>query len=108
MGATVRNPHVYESYLKAESGRRGKVVGFPTPKEHQLRMVDALAAQIRWRETDGYLRFCHKIIKAPRPRNSKEITTLRLALQSMIDQQLDRLPETSVESRVPSGISSDR
>lgn len=107
MGATVRNPHVYESDLKAEAVRGGsKVVGFSAPKEDQLRMIDSLAAQIRWRETDGYLRFCHKIIKAPRPRNSKEITTLRLALLSIIDQQRRPISETSVEIQPHSGLPS--
>ena len=73
-------PDIYLTDLNIDAAAgKGNVVGLSAPKEHQVRMVDTLAAQIRWRETDGYLRFCHKIIKAPRPRNSREVTTLRLA-----------------------------
>ena len=79
MGATVKNPVIYDSDRQA-----GKVARFPGVKEGQLRMLDALAARVTWREKDGYLRFCHKVIKAPRPRNSREVTTLRLALESLI------------------------
>ncbi len=50
-------------------------------------MLDTLASQVHWREQDGYLRFCHKILRAPRPRNSREVTKLCLALQSLIVQQ---------------------
>ena len=60
------------------------------PKEHQLRMFDTLVSQVHWREQNGYLRFCHKILRAPRPRNSREVTKLPLALQSIIQQQIDR------------------
>ncbi len=91
MGATVRNPQIYASDLRAEpalSGKKlGKIVLFSEPKEHQLRMLDTLAAKIRWKEQDGYLRFCQKMVKSPRPRNSKEVTKLRLAMESIIDQQ---------------------
>ncbi len=91
MGATIRNPHIYQSDLAAEhtlSGKKvQKIVLFSEPKEHQLRMLDALAARIRWKEADGYLRFCHKMLKSPRPRNSKEVTKLRLALESILKQQ---------------------
>jgi hypothetical protein len=69
-------------------------------------MVDSLAAQIRWHETDGYLRFCHKIIKAPRPRNSREVTTLRLALESLMSQQANQNTETSVDFAADSSLSS--
>lgn len=99
MGATVRNPHVYTSDLSYDSAARsGRVVGFSAPKENQLRMVDALAAKIKWRESDGYLRFCHKILKSPRPRNSREVTTLKAALQSIIDQQAPADAQTTVET----------
>ena len=50
-------------------------------------MLDTLASQVDWREQDCYLRFCHKILRAPRPRNSREITKLRLALESLLIQQ---------------------
>ena len=55
-------------------------------------MLDTLASQIHWRVQDGYLRFCYKILLAPRPRNSREVTKLRLALQSMISQQTQDEP----------------
>jgi hypothetical protein len=51
------------------------------------------------KEKDGFLRFCHKIIKASRPRNSREVTTLRLALESILDQQHRPFPEIMVESQ---------
>ena len=109
MGATVRNPHIYLSDLNIEAAAgKGKVVGFSAPKEDQLRMVDSLAAQIRWREADGYLRFCHKVIKAPRPRNSREVTTLRLALESLISQQVNQNTQTSVDFAADSSLSSVR
>ena len=91
LGATVRNPHIYASDLAAEhvlSGKKvRKIVLFSEPKEDQLRMLDALAAKIQWKEQDGYLRFCHKLSRAPRPRSSKEVTKLRLALESILKQQ---------------------
>lgn len=92
MGARVRNPHIYASDLVAESAARGekgprKIIVYPYPSEEQLRMVDALAGQIGWQTPDGYARFCHKLFRAPRPRNGRELTRLRLALQSMIDQE---------------------
>jgi hypothetical protein len=92
MGATVRNPHIYDSDLTKEwtlSGKkeRRKIVLFSEPKEDQLRMVDAIAAQISWHEQDGYTHFCRKFLKSPRPRNSREVTKLRLALESILEQQ---------------------
>lgn len=94
LGATVRNPHLYESDLAAEHALSGKkvrkIVLFSEPKENKLRMLDALAGQIRWNEADGYLRFCNKMLKSPRPRNSKEVTKLRLALESILKQQGQR------------------
>ena len=94
MGAQVKNPFIYDSDRNAERAVSGektrKVLPFRGPKEGQLRMLDALAARIQWRERDGYLRFCHKLIKSPRPRNSKEVTTLRLAMESIIRQQDDK------------------
>ena len=82
MGARVKNPVIYASDRPA-----GNVAPFTKISEEQLRMLDTLAAQVSWREKDGYLRFCHKVIKAPRPRNSREVTTLRLALESMLHHQ---------------------
>jgi hypothetical protein len=70
----------------------GNVAPFTRISEEQLRMLDALAVRISWREKDGYLRFCHKVIKAPRPRNSREVTTLRLALESMVSRELEKEP----------------
>lgn len=78
MGARVRNPHIYGSDLLDEGGR--KIVLFSEPKESQIRMIDTLANQVHWRSPDGYLRLCYKLLKAPRPHNSREITRLRLAL----------------------------
>jgi len=107
MGATVRNPHVYESDLRADLVRSGaQIVGFSAPKESQIRLVDSLAAKVKWHETDGYLRFCHKLLKAPRPRNSREITTLKAALQSLISQQSSQKPQTSVDFPADSGLPS--
>ena len=70
IGATVKNPILYASDRGSE-----KIAPFTRVSEEQLRMVDALAARVQWKEIDGYLRFCHKLLKAPRPRNSKEVTT---------------------------------
>jgi len=91
MGAQVRNPHIYGSDLEAEraaSGTKGprKVVVFSRVREDQLRMLDAEAAKVHWHSLDGYKRFCWKLLKSPRPRNSKEVTKLRLALESLISQ----------------------
>lgn len=83
MGARVKNPVIYDSDRPA-----GKIAPFTRVSEEQLRMIDALAAQIRWREKDGYLPFCYKVIKAWRPRNSREVTTLPLALESLVTQLL--------------------
>jgi len=89
MGARVRNPHIYESDLAAERGSAPakkeprKVLVFSLVKEDQIRMLDTLAAKVRWHTPDGYKRFCWKLLRAPRPRNSTEVTKLRLALESM-------------------------
>ena len=88
LGATVRNPSLTPYDLEEEDRIRiGKVARFPVPTPRQSRALAALAAQYRWREADGYLRFCYKTIKAAAPRNHREVTTLRLALQSLIRQQ---------------------
>ena len=109
MGATVRNPHVYTSDLSYDAAvKSGRIVGFSAPKESQLRMVDALAAKVKWHELDGYLRFCQKIIKAPRPRNAREVTTLKAALQSLLVQQSPADSQTTVETPSDSGLSSVR
>ena len=94
MGAQVENPVIYDSDRPA-----GNVAPFIKTSEEQLRMLDTLAGQVRWREKDGYLRFCYKVIKAPRPRNSREVTTLRLALESLRSQQNQPFPETMVDSQ---------
>jgi len=94
MGARVKNPVVYYSDRPA-----GNIAPFMKISEEQLRMLDTLAAQVAWREKDGYFRFCHKVIKASRPRNSREVTTLRLALESLINQQHRPIPETMVDSQ---------
>lgn len=89
IGAQVRNPHIYDSDLKAEAGdapvkkEPRKVLVFSRVREDQLRMLDAEAAKVRWHTPDGYKRFCWKLLKSPRPRNSREVTKLRLALESM-------------------------
>jgi len=91
MGAQVKNPVIYDSDRPA-----GNVAPFTKTSEEQLRMLDTLASQVRWREKD---RFCYKVIKAPRPRNSREVTTLRLALESLRSQQNQPFPETMVDSQ---------
>jgi len=87
LGAQVRNPQLTEYDLAEENG---KVTRFPVPTAKQITILAALAARIEWREADGYLRFCHKTIKAPAPRNHREVTTLLLALRSLLKQQQDR------------------
>jgi hypothetical protein len=82
MGARVKNPVIY-----ARDRPAGNVAPFTKTSEEQLRMLDTLAGQVRWREKDGLPPFCHTVIKAPRPRNSREVTTLRLALESILRQQ---------------------
>lgn len=89
-GAEVKNPVIYPGDLKAEAARSGytrKVIVYSRVTDEQLQMLDTLAGRITWREKDGYLRFCYKMLKGPRARNSKEVTRLRLALQSIISQQ---------------------
>ena len=51
MGARVKNPIIYASDRPA-----GNVAPFTKTSEEQLRMVDAIAAQVKWKEQDGYLR----------------------------------------------------
>lgn len=79
-GANVRNPTI-------EPRRSSKVVVFGDATEAQLAMIDALAAKIHWHTPDGFARFCRKVIFVPRPVTTKHITRMRLALQSLIDQQ---------------------
>jgi len=88
MGAQGRNPKIYESDLSAERSPSGskeprKIIVYPYPTEDQLRMVDTLANQIHWREQDGYLCVCYKILKSS---PGREVTKLRLALESIICQ----------------------
>jgi hypothetical protein len=78
--------------LQEEGGR--KAVVFSEPKESQLRMLDSLANQVAWRSPDGYLRLCYKLFKASRPRNSREVTRLRLTLESMLAQQREHAMES--------------
>ncbi len=92
MGAQVKNPELYASDLEAErrAGRTKeprKIILWAEPSEEQLRMLNALAAKVNWRSPDGYIRFCYKLLRAPRPRNSKEVTRLRLALESLRKQR---------------------
>lgn len=93
MGAHVKNPHIYPSDLEEERRLSGskeprKVVLFNIVGEGAQRMLDAVAAKIRWRAPDGYKALCLKLIGSPVPRNAREVTKLRLALQSILDQQL--------------------
>lgn len=88
-GANVRNP-VLTDYDRQDEQRlasKGKVRRFPLVTGRQQQMLDALAAKVTWREQDGYLRFCHKQIHAPQPRNQREVTKLRLALQSLVGKE---------------------
>ena len=96
-GATVRNPALNNYDLEEEYrlNSKGKVRRLPLVSTKQLAMLSALAAQVTWREHDGYLRFCHKQIHAPAPRNQREVTKLRLALQSLIAQQPCSVPSPS-------------
>lgn len=89
MGAQVRNPHIYGSDLKAEAGgspvkkEPRNILVFSRVREDQLRMLDTLATKVAWRAPDGYKRLCWKLLRSPRPRNSREVTKLRLALESI-------------------------
>jgi hypothetical protein len=90
MGAKVRNPVIYESDLRAEaarSGKKRKVLTFVAGGEKQLRMMDALATRVNWRNPDGFTRLCEKVIKAPRPTRRKQVTAICAALRSMIKKQ---------------------
>jgi len=98
MGARVKNPFIYDSDRKTEGTRSGnkqsgKVIFYSRVTEDQLRMLDILASKVQWRTPDGYLRFCHKLIKCPRPLNSRQVTTVRLALASLVDQQRAAAPD---------------
>lgn len=92
LGATARNPEITRYDLEDEQRAAGKLHRFPAVTDKQLVMLNALAAQVRWREQDGYLRFCHATIQAPAPRNGRDVTTLKLALHSLVKQQLTPEP----------------
>ena len=93
MGARVRNPSIYVTDYAAENAARGtrkepkKVTVYSEASELQLKMLDTMASRVRWNEPDGYLRFCVKQIKCTRPMNNRQVTKLRCALQSLINQQ---------------------
>lgn len=93
MGARVRNPAIYKSDYDAERGTVGpgkeqkRVFVYSEASEPQLKMLDSMAARVRWNEPDGYLRFCVKQIKCTRPMNNRQVTKLRCALLSLIAQQ---------------------
>ena len=87
LGATARNPTITRYDYEEEARANGKLKRFPAITDKQLKMLAALAEQVQWREPDGYLRFCYMTLKAPAARNAREVTTLRLALQSLIKQQ---------------------
>jgi len=98
MGAQVKNPFIYDSDRKADGARSGKkqsgkIILYSRVTEDQLRMLDILASRIQWHTPDGYLRFCYKLIKCARPLNSRQVTTVRLALASLVDQQAGVAPD---------------
>lgn len=94
LGARIRNPEITQYDLaEEERAKGGKIAHFPVPTAKQIVKLNALAEQIHWRAEDGYLRFCHKLIKAPAPRNHREVTIMRLALQSLLKQQQEKLRE---------------
>lgn len=93
MGVQVKNPHIYPSDLEEERHLSGskdprKIVLFNAVGEGAQRMLDTLASKIFWRAPDGFKALCLKLIGSERPRNSREVTKLRLVLQSILDQQL--------------------
>lgn len=93
MGARVKNPHLYPSDLEEERRLSGskdprKIILFNTVGEGAQRMLDALAAKVSWRAPDGYKALCLKLIGSLIPRNPREVTKLRLVLQSILDQQI--------------------
>lgn len=90
-GAQVKDLTIYDSDLGAEAARFGqkrKILTFKLVSERQLRMLDALAAQIPWPRRDSYERFCYKHFNAPRPRNPREVDRLAAILRSMIERQV--------------------
>jgi hypothetical protein len=111
MGAQVRNPHIYGSDLAAERSARGakeprKVMVLSRVHENQFRMLDTLAAQVIWHTMNGYKWFCWKLLKSPRPRNSREVTKLRLALESLIRQTPSPDPKNPSYPQVNPGTTS--
>ena len=92
LGGQIRNPAVtdYDRQQATGNGQRGKVVRFPSLSDKQRKLIDDLASKVQWREDDGFARLCHKQIKAAYPRNNREVTKIRLALQSLIRQQEDK------------------
>lgn len=97
MGAQVKNPHIYPSDLEEErrlsdSKEPRKMFLFNNIGEGALRMLDTLAAKILWRDLYGYKALCFKLLGSERPRNSREVTKLRLTLQSILNQQRKAAP----------------
>ncbi|MGE0680006.1 MAG: hypothetical protein AB7P69_03710 [Candidatus Binatia bacterium] len=88
-GADVRNPQLTEQEVgeARRADRGGKLIRFPAISSAEEEMIKKMAAHIHWREPDGFLRLCHKLIKSSFPRNHREVTTMRLALQSLLQQQ---------------------
>ena len=99
LGATAKNPEITRYDYEEEARAQGKLTRFPAISDKQLKMLTLLADQVQWREPDGYLRFCHTTIKAPAARNAREVTTLRLALQSLITQQQKTEREIETERK---------
>jgi len=99
-GAQVKNPFIYDSDLRTEAAKAGvkrKVLNFRGVSEKELRLMDALAAQVHWKDLGGYARLCDKVIKGPRPKNRKELTAVCAALRSMIKRQEARSAEVPDE-----------
>lgn len=95
LGARVRNPAIYASDYAAERGASPrkepkKVIVYAEASESQLKMLDALAARVVWKEPDGYVRFTIQQIKCTRPMNNRHVTKLRCALLSILKQQTER------------------
>jgi len=92
-GADIRIPTLtaYDLVEEVGSARRadrgGKLIRFPSVSAKEEQMLRTLAARVTWREADGFPRLCYKLIRAPFPRNHREVTTMRLALQSLLQQQ---------------------
>ena len=49
----------------------------------EIAALHKLGSRVHWRTPDSYLRLCHKLFKSPRPRNNREVTRLRLTLESL-------------------------